>query len=290
MPFKDRTNIKYGKLTAIEYLGKSMWKCQCDCGNEKIVYGGHLENGHTKSCGCFRPPRKNLLGQHFGRLTPIEWEGNGKWKCQCICGNITSVLTYNLLNGNTQSCGCLQKDKTSEATYKSLIGERFGKLLVIERTENNRFNHVCYKCKCDCGGEIIVDSTNLRQGITNSCGCLKSKGEMIINNWLQSHQIPFLPQYSHRDIILESGRRPIFDFAILDNEGNVKCFIEYNGKQHYEITGGWNNEENFLNTVNRDQQKIDQCKKLGIPLYIISYQDNIETEMERIINEFEAGE
>jgi len=53
---------------------------------------------------------------------------------------------------------------------------------------------------------------------------------MIINNWLQSHQIPFLPQYSHRDIILESGRRPIFDFAILDNEGNVKCFIEYNGK------------------------------------------------------------
>lgn len=53
MPFKDRTNIKYGKLTALEYLGKSMWRCKCDCGNEKIVYGGHLENGHTKSCGCY---------------------------------------------------------------------------------------------------------------------------------------------------------------------------------------------------------------------------------------------
>ena len=75
MPFKDRTNIKYGKLTAIEYLGKSMWKCKCDCGNEKIVYGGHLETGHTKSCGCIRPPRTKLYGQTFGKLTVLDWEG-----------------------------------------------------------------------------------------------------------------------------------------------------------------------------------------------------------------------
>lgn len=109
MPFKDRTNIKYGKLTALEYLGKSMWRCKCDCGNEKIVYGGHLENGHTKSCGCYRPPRINLAGQKFGRLTVQEWAGNGKWQCLCECGNVVLVQTNNLKNGNTQSCGCLQK-------------------------------------------------------------------------------------------------------------------------------------------------------------------------------------
>lgn len=191
MPFKDRTNVKYGKLTAIEYLGKSMWRCKCDCGNEKIVYGGHLESGHTKSCGCYRPPRENLIGQKFGRLTIQEWVGNGKWQCLCECGNIVLVQTNNLKNGNTKSCGCLQKDMTSEASFKSLIGKKFGKLLVIERVKNNKFNHVCYLCKCDCGGTTIVDASNLRNNITNSCGCIKSKGEMKINIILQKYNIHF---------------------------------------------------------------------------------------------------
>lgn len=285
MPFKDRTNIKYGKLTALEYLGKSMWKCKCDCGNEKIVYGGHLESGHTKSCGCIRPPRTNLYNQKFGRLTVLDWEGAGKWLCQCECGNLTLVQTDNLKNGNTKSCGCLQKERTSEINFKSLVGKRFGKLVVLERVENDRFNHVNYKCQCDCGGITIVDAGNLRQGNTSSCGCIKSKGEMIINNWLQEHNIPFQSQYSIDKIILDSGRRPFFDFAIFDNNNALLCLIEYNGKQHYDITGGWNNEEAFEITKHRDKQKSEWCKKLNIPLYIISYLDNIEEKLEEIIYE-----
>ena len=122
MPFKDRTNIKYGKLTAIEYLGKSRWRCKCDCGNEKIVYGGHLESGHTKSCGCYRSPRLNLIGEKFGRLTVQEWVGNGKWKCLCECGNTILVQTDNLKSGNTKSCGCYQKEQASKANFKDLTG------------------------------------------------------------------------------------------------------------------------------------------------------------------------
>lgn len=283
MPFKDRTNIKYGKLTAIEYLGKSMWRCKCDCGNEKIIYGGHLESGHTKSCGCYRPPRANLIGQEFGRLIVQEWVGNGKWQCLCKCGNTVLVQTDHLKNGNTKSCGCYQKDQTSKATLKDLVGQRFGKLIVLERVQNDKFNHVNYKCQCDCGSITIVDVNNLRNGNTNSCGCLKSKGEMIINNWLQKHKINFISQYSHAEIILESGRHPFFDFAIFDLNNNIKYFIEYNGKQHYQATGGWNTEEQFKITQNRDNQKKDWCKKLNIPLYIIKYDEDIEKALEGIV-------
>lgn len=288
MPFKDRTNIKYGKLTALEYLGKSMWRCKCDCGNEKIIYGGHLESGHTKSCGCYRPPRTDLTGQKFGRLTIQEWVGNGKWQCLCECGNIVLVQTDNLTSGNTKSCGCYQKEQTSKASFKDLTGQRFGKLIVIERVKNDRFGHVNYKCQCDCGGIVIVDASNLRQGITSSCGCVKSKGEMIINQWLQDHNINFIPQYSHNDIILESGRRPFFDFAIINNDNSIKCFIEYNGKQHYEITGGWNDENQLKLTKYRDQQKKEWCKKLNIPLYTIKYNENIDKVLEGIIKDTAA--
>lgn len=284
MPLKDRTNIKYGKLTAIEYVGNSKWRCICDCGKEKIVYGGHLESGHTKSCGCFRSPRINLLNQKFGKLTPVEWIGQGKWKCICDCGNETFVSTDNLRNGNTKSCGCLQKQKTSETNKKSLIGKKFGKLTVIKQVENNRFGHICYECLCDCGGKSIVDSSNLRQGITNSCGCIKSKGEMIINNWLKENNINYIPQYSHPDIILDSGRHPFFDFAVFNDKKELLFLIEYNGKQHYQITGGWNTAEQFKITQNRDKQKRNFCKKLNIPLYEISYQQDIIKQLNIIFN------
>lgn len=54
---KDRTGEKYGKLTAIEFIGldnnsKALWRCKCECGNEKVVVGTHLTDGSTKSCGC----------------------------------------------------------------------------------------------------------------------------------------------------------------------------------------------------------------------------------------------
>lgn len=151
------------------------WICQCDCGNEVIVYGGHLANGHTKTCGCIRPPRKDLLNQKFGRLTAIEWIGQGKWRCQCDCGNIVDVKSGNLISGNTTSCGCYQSQRASEARFKSLVNQRFGRLTILERVENNKFGHVCYRCRCDCGTEVIVDATNLRNGNTNSCGCYKNE-------------------------------------------------------------------------------------------------------------------
>ena len=84
-------------------------------------------------------------------------------------------------------------------------------------------------------------------------------------------------------ITLESGRKPFFDFAIFDDNNNLLCLIEYNGKQHYEITGGWNNEDMFEITQHRDKQKSEWCKKLNIPLYIISYLDDIEEKLEEII-------
>jgi len=57
----------------------------------------------------------DLTGQQFGRLTPFEYVGKNKWrdslyKCLCDCGNSIIVISNNLKNGNTKSCGCLHKE------------------------------------------------------------------------------------------------------------------------------------------------------------------------------------
>jgi hypothetical protein len=56
---------------------------------------------------------------------------------------------------------------------KSLIGNRYGKLLVTEFIERNQHNNSRWFCVCDCGGTTEAYYQNLVQGKVSSCGCLK---------------------------------------------------------------------------------------------------------------------
>lgn len=57
--------------------------------------------------------------------------------------------------------------------FIDLTNERFGKLKVIKRVENNEHNQVCWLCRCDCGNEKIIIGQSLKSGATTSCGCLQ---------------------------------------------------------------------------------------------------------------------
>lgn len=55
-----------------------------------------------------------------------------------------------------------------------LTGRRFGRLLVIRKTEKrNRNGNVMWLCHCDCGNDCFVSSRGLVSGETQSCGCLR---------------------------------------------------------------------------------------------------------------------
>ena len=77
---KDMTGKTFGKLTVIEraddYIDKNgekyvCWKCKCSCGNECIVKGHDLRNGHTKSCGCAIIEASTKHGMYNTRLYNI---------------------------------------------------------------------------------------------------------------------------------------------------------------------------------------------------------------------------
>lgn len=118
----------------------------------------------------------DLTNMKFGRLTVIaraeNKHGKARWLCRCDCGN--EIIAYGsiLLKGNTRSCSCLQKEITSKRCFKSLINQKFGLLTVLERVANNKHNRICYKCRCECGREVVVESGHLKSGNTASCGCL----------------------------------------------------------------------------------------------------------------------
>lgn len=120
----------------------------------------------------------NLTNQRFGKLVPqfrTQNIGNKTaWVCKCDCGNITVVTADNLKRGNVQSCGCYQKEQTSKANGIDLTGQRFGKLLVLNKCikdPNEIDRHIKWQCLCECGNVVKVYSNNLTSGHTTSCGC-----------------------------------------------------------------------------------------------------------------------
>lgn len=53
-----------------------------------------------------------------------------------------------------------------------LIGMRYGKLTVVERTDQREGGYCIWRCRCDCGGEILVSTKRLKNGTVTDCGCI----------------------------------------------------------------------------------------------------------------------
>ena len=109
----------------------------------------------------------DLAGNRFGKLVVISKSDIRKnrcriWECQCDCGNVVHVDTASLNNGNTRSCGCLQRETarltlTNTAT-KHGSASRNGKTpeYIIWLRMRNRCNNPHDKSYSRYGGRGIV--------------------------------------------------------------------------------------------------------------------------------------
>jgi hypothetical protein len=60
-----------------------------------------------------------------------------------------------------------------------LTGQRFGRLVVLERVENAKNKHPQWLCKCDCGNTKVVRGNSLRRGLIVSCGCYARERRLL---------------------------------------------------------------------------------------------------------------
>ena len=239
----------------------------------------------------------NEVGKKYGYLTVLERDGSkdnrAMWRCQCKCGKQVTVSGKALRNGTTQSCGCLWTEnlikRNMERGGGDLSGQRFGKLTVIKFSHwldhNNGHRDRMWLCKCDCGNECIVNHRYLRVGDTESCGCIKSRGNATIMRWLNSNHKLYQSEYGFEGFISPSGNQYKFDFAIFNEDGTIKCLIEYQGNIHFEVGSGWNNTAALEDCQRRDKIKFDFCKEKNITLHYITYTEIIEERLEEIFSE-----
>ena len=225
---------------------------------------------------------KDITGIRFGNLIAIQDtkksdpHRNRIWLCQCDCGNTCEVSGNNLRTGHTLSCGCRRQNICAEIGKKQNIidetGNSYGKLTVISLEKIDK-HCAFWNCKCECGNEIIVAGNHLRTGHTASCGCVKSVGEMRINQILAQTQLNYASQYTVR--IHNSYYR--FDYGIFDDNNNLIRLIEFDGEQHFHKNNFFDYEATHYNDV----LKNEYCKTNKIPLVRIPYweRDNITLDL-----------
>jgi hypothetical protein len=64
----------------------------------------------------------------------------------------------------------VQRKKVSD-----LIDQKFNRLTVVEYIGKGKFGKHLWLCKCDCGGSRILNTSIVRNGYVESCGCLRKE-------------------------------------------------------------------------------------------------------------------
>ena len=184
------------------------------------------------------------------------------WACQCkVCKQYKVSTASQIKNANAPGC-C--------GNVKNIIGQRFGKLIVLQQSKKRRGRNVFWTCRCDCGNICEVCSSELLNGDTQSCGCLSrnnsSHGELKIIQLLKDANISFITQKR-----ITTGQSYKFvDFCV--NYNNQEYFIEYDGKQHFLENCHFGDENETLETIQRrDKEKNQYCIDNNIPLIRIPY-------------------
>ena len=233
----------------------------------------------------------DLTGKQFEHLLVIERDFQTQkdknsrdvfWKCRCDCGNELSVRGQDLRQLKTKSCGCLKKENAHKINYINMIGQRFGRLLVLQEAKERIDNHVCWICQCDCGNQSIVMGKHLRSGATKSCGCLKSQGELKISEILKMNSIRFETQKTFNNCKNQLLLK--FDFYLPD----YQAVIEYNGIQHYKAIDFFGGEERFEQQKLIDAIKKDWCYKNNIIFVEIPYEDYKKIDFNYLINKIKG--
>lgn len=290
---KDFLEEVYSIHSNIQILGeyKNMHtdiKCEClKCGNiwdttpSKLI---HQKHSCPECNGNKKKTNEQFLNELYEidpSIQPLEEYINNRTKilCKCLkCNYEWRVTPTHLINSRSGCKHCkfkemgLSKRKDAEEFKRELQGVNPTIELLSEYTRSSDK----IRCRClICGHKWSTRASDLLRGV--GCpGCVISKGELIIMNYLYMHNITYLYDTAYFDDLYgDSGIRLLRPDFILP-EHNI--WIEFDGRQHFEPVNFKNNSDdeanrNFEKIINNDMIKNNYAIENGWTLIRISYQD-----------------
>jgi hypothetical protein len=119
-----------------------------------------------------------IKGAIYGRLTiigPTIENSNTLVNVRCECGVEKTVGWANVHSGNTCSCGCRAKSKSTPRKVKHpiVVGAVYGYLTVLGPASPD--SNLAVNVRCQCGVEKTISWRPVYIGEAQSCGCQRSK-------------------------------------------------------------------------------------------------------------------
>lgn len=144
MPRKNLVDEKFGRLTVKEFVskdsfGKNLWRCECECGQSRIIMQSNLKN--QISCGCYK---KEYLAEQ-------KWKGYKE-----ISGDFWSTIRR-----NAETRGLNFNLKIKDGWQLFIQQNRKCKLSGIELD-------FCRNCKLCNSGTASLDRIDNTEGYTKS--------------------------------------------------------------------------------------------------------------------------
>ncbi len=173
------------------------------------------------------------VGDVYNSFTVLEViEGKRRTvRTKCSCGNEEVRSLHPVVHGEAISCNKCSYVKRR----KDITGERFGRLVCIERVEERKGTNKNYSwlCQCDCGKTKIVSRCSLKSGDTVSCGCYFNENKSKFN---VRHGMSRSNEYEIFKGVLQRCNNPNDDGYCDYGGRGIKCLFN-SFEEFYEALG-----------------------------------------------------
>lgn len=133
--------------------------------------------------------------------------------------------------------------------FIDLTGQKFGRLEVMERAENDNKNRAKWRCLCECGVTKILPSAYLRSGDTQSCGCYNKDKLKETNTKHGGHGSP---EYkSWRNMIDRCTNKKIWQY-------------EFYGARGIKICDRWSSFAYFIDDMGKKPSKEHSIDRIDV--------------------------
>lgn len=291
-------NIKYyieinnieTKLLSEKYNnGKEKLLFKCKCGDTFLRPWKDFKDGKQYLCySCGRKKAtdatryskdeiiKIIESKGYKIIEPLNYK-NKKSIINITDGNYFYSTTFDCISHNDNIKKFHVANKFTIENIKIYMKELniTSELLSEKYTGNNDM----LDFRCECGEEFKMPLAQIHrrpfQCICETCRNRHSLYERRVEQVLIDNNIIFKQEYTFKDCVYIGRLR--FDFALFDEDGNLKGLIEVDGQQHFSpshfVFGGDEEKrlKDFETTKIRDGIKDEYCQTHNIPLLRIKY-------------------
>jgi len=157
------------KLLGDDNSGNQIVECKCDCGNKKVTKFLYLKDNDVKSCGCLLGRGYEVIGMVINEIECVSdvfmVDKKETITIKCHCGVVCDRLFDSFRRGHMKSCGCEIK------RYEISVGEKHGRLTIVEILPNNKYGSRIVRAKCECGSIKKYQYGSIINKEDRSCGC-----------------------------------------------------------------------------------------------------------------------